>query len=185
MVMMASKMRIRALIKKMGTDTPKMLMCSYLCSAVGVTNGVAVPVDMAERVKCALFFSEWLGKTIEIHHSFGFKMTVLAMGAFAADAVCNTFSLFSGSSMKVNYINVTNSAAIAYNVVKIPGVYPILDQVTINRIIGTDETLDRLLEPQLEDLPKVLLAEYMNEKTISPLTNTEDLCIPFMIMARN
>jgi len=53
-----------------------LLKRSYLCSTVGVafTNCVPVPVDnMAKSISCASLFSDWLGKVIKIHNSFGFK----------------------------------------------------------------------------------------------------------------
>ncbi|KAL9122244.1 MAG: hypothetical protein Q9187_001196 [Circinaria calcarea] len=177
-----------------------MLRCSYLCSAVGVafTNCVPVPVDnMAKRVRCASLFSEWLGRIIEIHYSFGFKMTVMAMGAFAADTVRNTFSSFKGSNTKVRYIGVTNPAAIAYmNIAKYPGVHPIPNQVTemethIDTIAGLNTLPDQFITYDWKIYPKAILGQFLKEDTIGILTRAlvdhtaEDLRIPFTIMARN
>lgn len=78
-----------------------LLRCSYLCSNVRVSFVNCVPIymdTMAKRVRCASFFSEWLGKMITIYDSFGFGVAITAMGAFAVDTVRNTFSSFAGRS---------------------------------------------------------------------------------------
>jgi hypothetical protein len=63
-----------------------MLKCSYMCARVGVAFLNVMPISVsgiARRVRCASYVLEWLGSIIEIHHSFGFKMRLLAMGEFA------------------------------------------------------------------------------------------------------
>ena len=177
-----------------------LLRCSYLCSAVGVAfvNCVPVPVDnMAKRVLCASLFSEWLGKMIKIHNSYGFRMTVMAMGAFSADAVHSTFTSYKGSNTMVRYIGVTNPAAISYmNVVKIPGQHPIPNQITtieahVNSIVGMDTVPSNYTEYHWKTYPKDIVTKFMKEDTIGPLTKAlvdhtaEDLAIPFLNMARN
>ncbi|KAK5277614.1 hypothetical protein LTR16_009566, partial [Cryomyces antarcticus] len=157
-----------------------LLRCSYLCSTVGVafTNCVPVPVDnMAKRTRCASFFSEWLGEMIKIHSSFGFKMTIMAMGAFAADSVRRTFSSYRGTTEMVNYIGVTNPAAISYmNVDKYPASAPIPNQISS-------------MEMHINDM--MTLHEYLNEKRIGALTRAlldhtaDELSVFFINMARN
>jgi hypothetical protein len=62
---------------------------------VAFLNVVLVHViGIAKRIRCTSFFSEWLGREFEIHYSFGFKITIIGIGEFAADAVRKTFSLF-------------------------------------------------------------------------------------------
>jgi len=115
-----------------------MFRCSYLYIIIGVAfvNYVPVPVDnMVKRVKCALFFAKWFGKIITIYYSYGFKITVIVINAFAADIVRNIFSSFKDLFTKINYINVVNSAVILYiNIIKFPGSHFIPNQVTIIKI---------------------------------------------------
>jgi hypothetical protein len=177
-----------------------LLRCSYVCTAVGVafTNCVPVPVDsMAKRIMCASFFSEWLGEMIKIHNSFGFKMTIMAMGAFSADTVKRTFSSFRGTAEMVNYIGVTNPAAISYmNVDKHTITPPIPSTVTsmeldIGSIVGWRPTLDTNSSYEWKMYPKTVLFEFMNEKRIGALTRilvdhtAEELFDYFSTMARN
>lgn len=51
---------------------------------------------------------------IEIHHSFGFNMAIMAMGAFAADSVRSTFNSYKGTNTIVSYVGMQNLAAISY-----------------------------------------------------------------------
>jgi hypothetical protein len=177
-----------------------LLRCSYVCSSVGVafTNCVPVPVDsMAKRIMCASFFSEWLGEMIKIHNSFGFKMTIMAMGAFSADTVRRTFSSFRGTAEMVNYIGITNPAAISYmNVDKYTITPPIPSTITsmeldVASIVGWKPTLDNNSSYEWKMYPKTVLLEFMNEKRIGALTRilidhtAEELFDYFSTMARN
>ncbi|KAK6436903.1 hypothetical protein LTR95_006907 [Oleoguttula sp. CCFEE 5521] len=177
-----------------------LLRCSYVCSSVGVafTNCVPVPVDsMAKRIMCASFFSEWLGEMIKIHNSFGFKMTIMAMGAFSADTVRRTFSSYRGTAEMVNYIGVTNPAAISYmNVEKHTITSPIPNSVTSMEleaasIVGWQPTLDNVSSYEWKMYPKSVLFDFMKEKQIGGVTRAlidhtaEELFDYFSTMARN
>lgn len=177
-----------------------LLRCSYLCSVVGVSfvNCVPIPVDnMAKRVRCASMFSEWLGKMIEIHDSFGFKMSIIAMGSFASDSVRITFSSFKGTNTKVNYVSLPNPALIAYmNIHKYPGMQPIQSTITdaeveISMRVGVTMDISSYTEYEWKVYPRGVLEQYMKELGIKPLARAlvdhtaEDLLKPFMIMSNN
>ncbi|KJX99477.1 hypothetical protein TI39_contig356g00003 [Zymoseptoria brevis] len=177
-----------------------MLRCSYVCTAVGVafTNCVPVSADtMAKRMRCASFFSEWLGEMIMIHKSFGFKMTIIAMGAFAANSVKRTFSSYRGTAQIVNYIGITNPAAISYiNVEKHRSVSPIPHSITTmetytNKIVEWDPTILNTVSYEWKMYPKTVLIQFMNEKMMGALTRAlinytvEQLSGYFMTMANN
>ncbi|KAK5160061.1 hypothetical protein LTS14_002167 [Recurvomyces mirabilis] len=51
---------------------------------------------------------------VQIHNSFGFKITAMTMGAFADDTVRRTFSSNRGTAAMMHYIGVTSPAAISY-----------------------------------------------------------------------
>ncbi|OBT60192.1 hypothetical protein VE03_10626 [Pseudogymnoascus sp. 23342-1-I1] len=77
-----------------------MLRCSYVCAMVGVAFLNVVPVrvkNISRRVRCASYFSDWLRAIIEIHHSFDYKIRIVAMGEFAANTVKKTFGTYRGS----------------------------------------------------------------------------------------
>ncbi len=177
-----------------------LLRCSYVCTAVGVafTNCVPVSVDtMAKRIMCASFFSEWLGEMIKIHNSFGFRMTIMAMGAFAADTVKRTFSSYRGTAEMVTYIGITNPAAISYmNVEKHTITSPIPHSVTTMEldtasIVGWRPSLDSTSSYEWKMYPRSTLFEFMNGSRIGPLTRAlidhtaEELFDYFSTMARN
>lgn len=177
-----------------------MLRCSYVCSVVGVafTNCVPVPVDtMAKRMKCASYFSEWLGEMIMIHNSFGFKMTIMAMGAFSADTVRRCFSSYKGSAEMVNYIGVTNPAAISYmNVEKHTTTSPIPHSITTlemytDKIADRDPSINTGVSYEWKMYPKSVLHQFMNEKSIGALTRilvdhtVGELSDYFLNMAKN
>lgn len=213
MAAIASRIKMDAAIKKTkGEVLPEntesvlvskfamLLRCSYVCTAIGVafTNCVPVPVDnMAKRMRCSSLFSEWLGEMIKIHHSFGFRMTVIGMGAFAADSVRNTFSSYKGLSSDVNYLGVTNPAAISYmNVTKYTTVSPIPDQTTtvemhISDIAGVQVSLDAPVSYEWNVYPRSVLNEHMGKSKIGPLARAlvdhtvDDLTSYFITMARN
>ncbi|KAK5162691.1 uncharacterized protein LTR77_011244 [Saxophila tyrrhenica] len=177
-----------------------LLRCSYLCSTVGVafTNCVPISVNtMAKRITCASFFSEWLGEMIKIHNQFDFKMTIMAMGAFAADTVRRTFSSYRGTAEMVTYIGITNPAAISYmNVQKYTISSPIPHSITTMEldtasIVNWQPTLDSTSSYDWKMYPKSTLLQFMNEKTIGPLTRAlidhtaEELFDYFSTMAKN
>lgn len=177
-----------------------LLRCSYLCTVVGVAfvNCVPVPVDgSAKRVMCMSFFSEWLGDMIKIHHSFGFKMTILAMGAPSANSVRRTFSSFRGTSEMVNYFGVTNPAAISYmNVDKYRTQAPCPNSVShiemyVDRIMGWHPTTNETVSYHWTVYPKTVLSQYLGQTMIGTMTralvghNADELLSYFTEMAKN
>lgn len=177
-----------------------MLRCSYLCSVIGVAfiNCVPVPVDnMAKRVRCASLFSEWLGRMIKIHDSYGFRMSIVAMGEFASDSVRNTFSSYRGTNTKVSYVGARNPAAIAYmNIHKHPAASPITSSITgVETKIYMDMGVSGYPIPNIEYewkiYPKDVLYTFMKELPIAPLARAlvdhtvEELLEPFTIMSKN
>lgn len=172
----------------------------YLCTTVGVAfiNCVPVPVDnMAKRVRSASIFSEWLGKIIEIHHAFGFRMSIVAMGSFAADFVRSTFSSYRDTSTKVKYVSSQNPAAISYmNIHKYPGMQQMQTSIVetetkINMLLGVPMDTIANTGYEWKTYPTDVLHQYMKEETIGTLTRAlvehtvEELAKPFITMSSN
>ncbi|KAF4460192.1 benzoate 4-monooxygenase cytochrome P450 [Fusarium albosuccineum] len=178
----------------------EMLRCSYMCSVVGVSfiNCVVVPSNnIAKKVRCASLFSEWLGRVIEIHDKFGFKMNIVAMGEMAADSVRNTFSAFRGTNRKVSYVGTSNPAMISYmNINKYNSICPLDDSITsteaaVYKMMSVDDYTIPNVEYQWKTYPSDVLYEIMTDQSIGSLARAlaahtvEELLVPFEIMSRN
>ena len=130
MAMSAARAKERYAFKRGGENVPAnmteeaflkeftmMLRCSYVCAAAGVffTNAVPIPVSTtAKRVRAASHFAEWLASLLTIHNSFGYRPSVVSMGASASATVKRCFSSFPGTSSMTNHITCINPAAISY-----------------------------------------------------------------------
>ncbi|KAF2861614.1 hypothetical protein K470DRAFT_263517 [Piedraia hortae CBS 480.64] len=194
MAAMVHRVKIKATNKKGMSDacivpteaelvaTFKMLLrCSYMCTAVGVAfvNCVPVPVPtMARKIAWASLFSEWLGDMIVIYNKFGYKMTIVSMGALASDSVKRTFSSYRGTNEMGNHTAAVNPAAISYvNVPKHVARFPITLTITnieeeIFTMMDYHPTLDISTSYKWNVYPRETLSMSINESRVGPLARS-------------
>ena len=176
-----------------------MLRCSYVCARIGVAFLNVVPVHVtgiAKRVRCASYFSEWLGRIVEIHYRFGFKINIVAMGEFAADAVRKTFSTFRGSNEKVGYFGTRNPAyVVRMNVPKFVAESPIETgimemEMKVSQYTGTNMAAYPNESYEWKNYPAKIVSEELPKDAIRYLTSAlahhtvDDLSIAFMSMTK-
>ena len=93
-----------------------MLRCSYSCARAGVAFVNASPMITNTNAKKCLsssLFSEWIASVIIIHAEFGYRMTVISMGATADEAIARASGSYPSMSSDMHLITIMNPAAIS------------------------------------------------------------------------
>lgn len=128
-----------------------MLRCSYSCVEAGVAfvNSSPVITDMTSKACFSRsLFSEWIANVVTIHIEYGYKITVVSMGASADKTIHRATGSYPDVSSSMILVKTMNPAAIArMNVSKSVTESMIPNESTpgemfIDSIVGTNTSLD-------------------------------------------
>ena len=111
-----------------------MLRCSYSCLCAGVAFVNSCPMvvsNFAKKLRCSSIFSEWVGSMIAIHADYGYKLSIVSMGAQAEMSMNDCFKSFENTRKHVFYTSTVNPAMFTHmNVKKYESIDPIPATIT-------------------------------------------------------